>query len=386
MMKSASIAPAKKEEKTVSISVNVLVWKNNVSRSRAVAEDQGNCRGSIRESKCKMTAQHCFRSRRSYLTAQYDRRLARPARHRRDPGARHRRTHRSQRGRQAPPRRRRRRRGHGGWTKCRKSSSMVCRWPRKRPSWLASALPSTATRRSRSAGGSWPDGRKAETAERAAHRLDVDRVRHDGVIDGERPAPLRRHAEHDDLVTQQFDACRATGAARPHVPVARRSAPRRVRALDSPSAMATPSALAARDSPIDFSVSRRRHASRRALSASPMRCAVSSGHLTCTKCTSAGSVMPASVIAACTAAATMSTCDIRPRCSAGSAGVCARPIASAGPLRSSPSARSNTVQCGAMPPSVPPDITRQSWPPAPLKDAAGTSGSARAPRSRARNR
>jgi len=66
MMKSASIAPAKKEEKTVSISVNVLVWKNNVSRSRAVAEDQGNCRGSIRELKCKMTAQHCFRSRRSY--------------------------------------------------------------------------------------------------------------------------------------------------------------------------------------------------------------------------------------------------------------------------------------------------------------------------------
>jgi len=56
----------KKKEKTVSISVDVLVWKNNVSRSRAVAEDQGNCRGSIRELKCKMTAQHCFRSRRSY--------------------------------------------------------------------------------------------------------------------------------------------------------------------------------------------------------------------------------------------------------------------------------------------------------------------------------
>ena len=69
--------------------------------------------------------------------------------------------------------------------------------------------------------------------------------------------------------------------------------------------------------------------------------------------------MPASAIAARTPAATISTCARRPRCSAGSAGVCARPIASAGPFRSSPSARSNTVQCGAMPPSVPPDITRQ---------------------------
>jgi hypothetical protein len=131
----------------------------------------------------------------------------------------------------------------------------------------------------------------------------------------------------------------------------------------SPSATATPSALAPRETPIDLSVSRVATVSRR-VSASVMRCAVSSGHLICTKWTSAGSMMPASAIAARTPSATWSTCARRPICSGLSAGVCARPMASAGPFPE-PSwvgswARSNTVQCGAIAPSVPPDITRQT--------------------------
>ena len=71
----------------------------------------------------------------------------------------------------------------------------------------------------------------------------------------------------------------------------------------SPSATAAPSVLAARDRPIDLSVSvvavvaPRRHAS-------PTRCAVSSGHLICTKCTSAMFAMPASCMAARTPSAT----------------------------------------------------------------------------------
>ncbi len=58
----------------------------------------------------------------------------------------------------------------------------------------------------------------------------------------------------------------------------------------SPSATAAPSALAARDRPIDLSVSRVATAAPR-LSASATRWAVSSGHFTCTKCTSAGSAI-----------------------------------------------------------------------------------------------
>ncbi len=56
--------------------------------------------------------------------------------------------------------------------------------------------------------------------------------------------------------------------------------------------------------------------------------------------------MPASRIAAVTAAATMRTCSRRPRCSGGRAGVRATPIASAPSPGSLTCSRANTVQCG----------------------------------------
>jgi hypothetical protein len=57
--------------------------------------------------------------------------------------------------------------------------------------------------------------RETEPMERAAHRLDIDRIAHHGVIDRERPGPLRRHAQHDDLVVHQFDPGGCAGAAGP---------------------------------------------------------------------------------------------------------------------------------------------------------------------------
>ncbi len=127
----------------------------------------------------------------------------------------------------------------------------------------------------------------------------------------------------------------------------------------SPSAEATPSAEAPRDRPIDFNVSAVATVLPRA-AVSAIRAEVRSGHLTWTKCTAAGSSRAACAIASRTPVATISTCSRRPRCSAERAGVCATPIASAGPPASSSSSRtSKTVRCGASAPSVPPDITMQ---------------------------
>jgi len=127
----------------------------------------------------------------------------------------------------------------------------------------------------------------------------------------------------------------------------------------SPSATPTPSALAPRDRPMDFRVLRTATVAPRA-PASAMRAAVSSGHLTWTKCTSPGSPSPASRIASRTPAATASTWARRPSCSGRSGAVCAWPSASAGGPDAVPAWRSNTSQCGAIAPSVPPDMTRQT--------------------------
>src|SRR3546814_9639221 len=65
-----------------------------------------------------------------------------------------------------------------------------------------------------------------------------------------------------------------------------------------------------------------------AAAASWARAAVTQGALTCTKCTSAGSSIPASAMACCTAAATRSTWARRPTCSGGRTGEKATPMAS----------------------------------------------------------
>ena len=92
-------------------------------------------------------------------------------------------------------------------------------------------------------------------------------------------------------------------------------------------ATATPSADAPRDQPIGSQVSRVTGMAPRATAAATLP-AVSSGHLICTKCTSAGSLMPGSSIAACTASAVASTCAMRPICSGSKSAVCATPITS----------------------------------------------------------
>ena len=224
---------------------------------------------------------------------------------------------------------------------------MVCRCPRNRPSWLASAFASTAMMRLRSSALSCPAALSPRRAERGAHRLDIDRVAHHRMIDRERPAPGLRHAEHDDLMVHQLDPGRGAGAAGPQARVradgsVRDMPPARSRRAQPP----TPSELAARERPIDLSVSRvadglparfrfgdalRRE--QRALDLHEMNV----GGIGDLRVRHRGA----------TPAATNSTCAIRPSCSGRMTGVCARPIASAGPEPDS-SRRSNTVQCGAI--------------------------------------
>jgi hypothetical protein len=86
----------------------------------------------------------------------------------------------------------------------------------------------------------------------------------------------------------------------------------------------------------------------------------SSGHLTCTKCTSAASLMPASAIALVTASALASTCAARPISSGAKSRVDAVPMTSRLPPWVAAAAlrrRLKTVKCGDSTPSVPPDIT-----------------------------
>ena len=162
------------------------------------------------------------------------------------------------------------------------------------------------------AGARWSGAKLAgagepEPRQGRADRLDVDAVGHDGVVDPQRSGPTRPAPEHDDLVAEQFDAGRGRGAARGN---RRQSAPIAAsldaRASISPSATAMPSADAARDRPMDFSVSRVAQSAPRAC-ASAIRSGVSSGHLTCTKWTSAGSRCRRRAIARRTPSATAST-------------------------------------------------------------------------------
>ena len=91
--------------------------------------------------------------------------------------------------------------------------------------------------------------------------------------------------------------------------------------------------------------------------ASAMRSAVSSGVLVCTKCTSALSLMPAAAMALRTPAATLSTIGRRPissgRIGSDTAKPTARRFSSAG--SAGPSTLANTVMCGEITPSQPPD-------------------------------
>ncbi len=63
-----------------------------------------------------------------------------------------------------------------------------------------------------------PGSRHPEPIECSTHRLDVDRIRHHGVIYGQWTRPARRHSHDNDLVPQKLDPRRAAGAARPKLP------------------------------------------------------------------------------------------------------------------------------------------------------------------------
>ena len=113
------------------------------------------------------------------------------------------------RGRRA---RRRRSRARDGSTEMSESSSIVWRWPRRRPVEPASALASRATRRARSGAAQLARRCQAERGQSGAHRFDIDRIAHHAMGDAQRAAPARRRAEHDDLMIGQFDAGRGRGA------------------------------------------------------------------------------------------------------------------------------------------------------------------------------
>jgi len=117
----------------------------------------------------------------------------------------------------------------------------------------------------------------------------------------------RRHCQHDDLIPQELDARRGAGDTRIERPVAADGGLRCRASGTSPSATATPSAEAPRDSAIEWYVSsvaavaRRRAASRCALW-------VSSGHLISRNVRSAGDAMPRPAMAAATASAVAAIC------------------------------------------------------------------------------
>ena len=177
----------------------------------------------------------------------------------------------------------------------------------QRPSWLASAFASTAiearalARRQLARRRRGQAGRARRAPARCRSRLPSRRDRSRAG----RTTPPTCRARRSRGSSARSRPTRWRGRTRA---MHRRRYPRRRthRASISPSATATPSELAARDRPIDFSVSRVATVWPR-LSASAMRCAVSSGHLICTKCTSAGSAICASAIAARTPCATLST-------------------------------------------------------------------------------
>ena len=58
-----------------------------------------------------------------------------------------------------------------------------------------------------------------QTFHRPLDRGGIDEVLHDGVINPDRPCPVRTHAKHDDLMPQQFDPGRRAGATAPWVRV-----------------------------------------------------------------------------------------------------------------------------------------------------------------------
>ena len=125
--------------------------------------------------------------------------------------------------------------------------------PRKRPSWLASALPSSATSRSLSAAGNCP--RRSPSRPSAARTGSISMASAMTAWSIARGPVQRRHAEHDDLMAEQFDACRTAGAARPQAPVACRCRRRERRAVDLAQRHRDTERAGARDRPIDLSVS-----------------------------------------------------------------------------------------------------------------------------------
>ncbi len=57
--------------------------------------------------------------------------------------------------------------------------------------------------------------REPKPGQRGSHRLDVDCVSHQRVVDRERAGPGARHPEHDDFVMFELDAGRRASATGP---------------------------------------------------------------------------------------------------------------------------------------------------------------------------
>ena len=287
---------------------------------------------------------------------------------------------------QARPARRRQRRGHGGWTKY-----------RNRPAWCADGRAGGR----RGSPRPWPAPQAAAGAPLAAIG-----PRSEGRGGRARRAPARCRwrpsSPHD-----RWRAARSTATTcrtrRPRDPAVRRrpsssrgpttsssrfrsaASSRRARSI-SPSATATPSALAARESPIDFSVSRVATVAPRALRfADALRGQQRTFDLDEMH---VGGIVDAGVGQR-RAHRGRDHVDLRhPAEMLGRQRRRVRPSdrqRRADWPRRLPRARtrSNAAPCRLR---CRPTSRDRSWPPDPPKDDAGTSGSTRAPRSRARSR
>jgi len=60
-----------------------------------------------------------------------------------------------------------------------------------------------------------PPRTQPKPSERRSHGLDINRIAHHPMIDGEGTAPSLRHAEHHNLMIHQLDTRRGAGAAGP---------------------------------------------------------------------------------------------------------------------------------------------------------------------------
>ena len=225
----------------------------------------------------------------------------------------------------------------------------------------ASALASSATSRARCAGASCPAAPRPSRASAARTGSTSRASAMTAWSIAQRAGPAG--AAPSTTISWPISSMPAEAEARDEASERSRPiAPSLQRRRPRPAPMAMPSAGGGRATGPWISACRAvAHRAPRALAAA-IRSAVRSGHFTWTKCTSAGSAMPASRIAARTPSAT----DHRPgpggrAASGGRSAVWAWPMArapgSAGP---SASRTSKTMRCGDSPPSVPPDITRQT--------------------------